>query len=47
MPCYTVLLYPEPEDGTYSVFVPALPGCITMGATIEEGLANVRSARFG
>jgi antitoxin HicB len=29
------LFRPEPEGG-YTVFVPALPGCITYGQTIEE-----------
>jgi predicted RNase H-like HicB family nuclease len=32
---YRVLLKPEPEGG-YTVSVPALPGCITYGANIEE-----------
>ena len=41
---YTVLLYPEPEVGGYSVLVPALPGCTTIGETVEEGLANAREA---
>lgn len=47
MPRYTGLLYPEVEEGGYSVVVPTLPGCITMGATIEEGLANAREAIDG
>ncbi len=47
VPRYTVLLYPELEEGGYSVFVPALPGCITMGSTVEEGLANAREAIDG
>ena len=33
---YTVLLYPEPEEGGYSVVVPSLPGCFTQGDTIDE-----------
>ena len=41
---YTVLLTPEPEDGGYSVAVPALPGCHTQGDTLEEALANAREA---
>lgn len=39
---YTVLLTPEPEEGGYSVSVPALPGCFTQGDTYEEALANAR-----
>jgi predicted RNase H-like HicB family nuclease len=41
---YTVLLYPEPEEGGYSVVVPSLPGCVTQGETVEEALANAREA---
>ena len=44
---YTVLLYPEPEEGGYSVLVPALPGCVTQGETVEVGLANAREAIEG
>ncbi|HLW79386.1 MAG TPA: type II toxin-antitoxin system HicB family antitoxin [Terriglobia bacterium] len=31
------------EEG-YSVFVPALPGCWSQGATEEEALANIEDA---
>ncbi|HVA25623.1 MAG TPA: type II toxin-antitoxin system HicB family antitoxin [Chloroflexota bacterium] len=41
---YTVLLTPEPEEGGFSVSVPALPGCFTQGETVDEALANVRDA---
>jgi len=41
---YTVILEPDPEVGGYTVFVPALPGCVTEGSTAEEALANVREA---
>jgi predicted RNase H-like HicB family nuclease len=35
----------EPSDeGGYTVFVPALPGCISEGDTREEALANIRQA---
>ena len=40
---YTVLLTPEPDEGGYSVSVPALPGCITQGDTLDEALENARS----
>ncbi|MBI2864093.1 MAG: type II toxin-antitoxin system HicB family antitoxin [Chloroflexi bacterium] len=30
------MLHPEPEDDGYSVIVPALPGCLAQGKTIEE-----------
>ena len=41
---YTVLLTPEPEEGGFSVSIPALPGCFTRGDTYDEALANARSA---
>jgi predicted RNase H-like HicB family nuclease len=40
---YTVVLEQEP-DGGYVVSVPALPGCISQGATRSEALANIREA---
>ena len=41
---YTVLLTPDPDEGGYTVTVPALPGCITEGDTLEDALANAREA---
>ena len=32
------------EEGGYTVYVPALPGCISEGDTLEEALANIRQA---
>ncbi|UCG43103.1 MAG: type II toxin-antitoxin system HicB family antitoxin [candidate division WOR-3 bacterium] len=40
---YRVLLREEPEGG-YTVTVPALPGCVTFGATLKEAMANAREA---
>ena len=40
---YTVELIPTEPDG-YSVHVPALPGVVTEGGTIEEALAMAREA---
>lgn len=34
---------PEPESG-YTVTVPALPGCVTYGATIAEAIAMANEA---
>ena len=34
-PTYTVIYEPQPEGG-YTVTVPALPGCVTEGDTLEE-----------
>ena len=41
---HTVLLTPDPDEGGYTVTVPALPGCITEGDTLAEALANAREA---
>lgn len=41
---YVVVLTPEPDGDGYSVVVPALPGCITEGDTVEEALAMARDA---
>jgi predicted RNase H-like HicB family nuclease len=41
---YTVLLIPEPEVGSYSVEVPALPGCVTRGDSVEEALGMAQNA---
>ena len=41
---YTVILTPEREEGGYTVTVPALPGCVTEGDTLEEALENARDA---
>lgn len=41
---YTVILTPEPEEGGYSVAVPALPGCFTQGETHDEALEAARDA---
>lgn len=40
---YRVILEAEPTGG-YAVWVPALPGCVSQGETVEEALANVREA---
>ncbi|MHB1470671.1 MAG: type II toxin-antitoxin system HicB family antitoxin [Thermoplasmataceae archaeon] len=40
---YTVILEYD-EDGIYVVSIPALPGCISDGKTVEEALANIREA---
>ena len=41
---YTIILEPNPDEGIYTVSVPALPGCITQGATIEEAIAMAKDA---
>jgi predicted RNase H-like HicB family nuclease len=32
------------EEGGYTVYVPALPGCVSEGDTEEEALVNIREA---
>ncbi len=43
---YRVLVEPD-EDGVFVAEVPALPGCVTQGATRAEAIANVREAIAG
>ncbi|MCI0533223.1 type II toxin-antitoxin system HicB family antitoxin [bacterium] len=43
---YTVELEPQ-EEGGYTVTVPALPGCISEGDTLEEALTNIEDAIGG
>ena len=40
---YRIILRPEPEGG-FTVTVPALPGCVTWGATLEEAGAMAEDA---
>lgn len=44
---YTIILEQDTEVGSYAVLVPALPGCQTMGDTIEECIAMARDAIAG
>jgi predicted RNase H-like HicB family nuclease len=41
---YTIILDPDEEEGGYTVTVPALPGCVTQGDTLEEAIAMARDA---
>ena len=41
-----VAVYPA-EEGGFWVEVPALPGCVSEGETMEEALANIREAAAG
>jgi predicted RNase H-like HicB family nuclease len=38
-----VILVPA-EEGGYTVYIPALPGCISEGDTREEALENIKEA---
>jgi antitoxin HicB len=41
---YTVVLIPDTEMGGYVVEVPALPGCVTQGDSVEEALTMAQNA---
>jgi antitoxin HicB len=43
---YKIMLRKE-EDGTYTVIVPSLPGCLTFGRTVEEALKMTKEAIEG
>jgi antitoxin HicB len=43
---YRIVLRKEPE-GTYTVIVPALPGCITWGENIEHAMEMAKEAIIG
>jgi predicted RNase H-like HicB family nuclease len=43
---YRVLIEQD-EDGFFVAEVPALPGCISQGATRAEAVANIREAIAG
>ena len=38
------VIFEKEEEGGYHVFCPALPGCHSQSATVEEGIQNVREA---
>lgn len=41
---YTIVIDPEPDGSAYNVSVPALPGVLTFGATIEEAIERAKEA---
>ncbi len=43
---YTVIIEPA-GDGTFSVYVPDLPGCVSTGATREDAIDSIREAIQG
>lgn len=44
---YTIILEPDTEEGGYTVTIPALPGCITQGDTIEACIERAKEAIAG
>jgi antitoxin HicB len=43
---HNIMLRPEPEGG-YTALVPALPGCVTYGRTLEETSEMAKDAITG
>jgi len=37
-------VFSEEQEGGYSVWVPALPGCASQGETFEEAVKNIKEA---
>lgn len=40
---FKVVMEPSDEGG-YTIYAPALPGCVSEGETVEDALANIREA---
>jgi predicted RNase H-like HicB family nuclease len=38
------IIFEPSDDGGYTVFVPALPGCISEGDWLDEARRNIREA---
>lgn len=38
------VVFEASDDGGYTVYVPALPGCISEGDTVEEARSNILEA---
>jgi len=41
---YTIILDPDADGKGYTVLVPALPGCITQGASRDEAIERAKEA---
>ena len=44
---FKIVLTPDFEEGGFNVTVPALPGCVTQGKTIEESISRAKEAIEG
>lgn len=38
------IVFEPSEEGGFTVYVPALPGCISEGDSLEDARANIREA---
>lgn len=41
---YTVVIEPNGDEPGFTATVPALPGCVSAGDSVDEALENVRDA---
>ena len=42
---YRMELTPDPDEGGFVVSFPDLPGCLSVGSTIDEAVANAQDAK--
>ena len=42
---YRLEIVPDPDEGGFAARYPELPGCITVGETVEEAAANALDAK--
>ncbi len=42
---YRIEMIPDVDEQGYTVVVPDLPGCLSVGDTIEEAFANIEEAK--
>ena len=42
---YRLEIIPDPDEGGYAVRYPDLPGCLSVGDTIDEALTNAKDAK--
>jgi predicted RNase H-like HicB family nuclease len=47
MRSFTLVLEPDEDEGGYTVTVPALPGCVTQGDSLDEALTMAKDAIEG
>lgn len=43
---YKMEIVPDIEEGGYVVSFPDLPGCLTIGDTVEEAIKNAEDAKY-
>ena len=42
---YRLEIVPDSDEGGYTIRYPDLPGCITVGDTVDEAIANAQDAK--